>query len=224
MLVKIVYLFGIYSTLFPVSVAFAGAACSRSYTIKEGDFCNGISNNQNVSTCVFGPYDWFTIVNILVVLLYCSFQFFLTNPSLTVNDCNNLPPGQHICLGYPGGDCTDTQTVNPEDTCQEIADQNKLSLTTLVTNNPQLVNNPQRMKNRQLDSENACIVYPGEVRCFSPPSILSYFWLLYPCCGLRPLESDPKHWVILTTFSNRFFAFPTRYMCFRVAVRRPHQV
>jgi LysM repeat protein len=50
-------------------------------------------------------------------------------------------PGQSLCLGTAGQDCTDTYVVQPNDTCEEVANANKVDLGVLYQNNPQL-NNP----------------------------------------------------------------------------------
>jgi hypothetical protein len=46
------FLLEFYPTLSRIPAVFA-ATCSRTYTIKAGDFCDKISQAQNVSTCVF---------------------------------------------------------------------------------------------------------------------------------------------------------------------------
>ena len=45
-----------------------------------------------------------------------------------------------MCLGTAGQDCTDTYVVQPNDTCEEVADANKVDLGVLYQNNPQLHN------------------------------------------------------------------------------------
>lgn len=114
------------------------------------------------------------IVNIFW-FCYCSSQFAQVNRNLTVEDCNNLPPGKTICLGYVDHDCWDTQTVQPGDTCKKIAEENGVSEDTLCANNEQV--------------GNECKIYGGEVRCaffFFP--IVSYFlsFIWTPASGVRP--------------------------------------
>ena len=47
-------------------------------------------------------------------------------------------PGQPLCLGTTGEDCTDTYVVQPNDTCEEVAAAHKADLGVLYHNNPQL--------------------------------------------------------------------------------------
>jgi LysM repeat protein len=110
--------------------AFA-ATCSRSYTIAAGDYCDKISQEQNVST----------------------YQLAVINPSKINKGCSNLVPGDSICLGFVGTDCSTTQVVKSGDTCSDIAASNGLNMTILRLNNPQ-VGDP-------------CDIYVGEVLCTS---------------------------------------------------------
>jgi len=89
--------------------------CTRTYTVQEGDICDGISAAQNVST----------------------YQLAVLNPDINAQ-CSNLMPGQSLCLGTAGEDCTDTYVVQPNDTCEEVADAHKVDLGVLYHNNPQL--------------------------------------------------------------------------------------
>jgi LysM repeat protein len=107
------------------------ATCSRTYTIKAGDFCDKISQAQNVST----------------------YQLAAINPAIINKGCSNLTPGESICLGLVGEDCSTTQVVQPGDTCAGIAATNGLNMTILRLNNPQL--------------DNSCDIYVGEVLCTS---------------------------------------------------------
>jgi hypothetical protein len=59
------------------------------------------------------------------------------NPGIN-EECSNLMPGQPLCLGTAGEDCTDTYVVQPNDTCEEVADAHKVDLGVLYHNNPQL--------------------------------------------------------------------------------------
>jgi LysM repeat protein len=105
------------------------ATCSRTYTIKQGDFCDKISEAQNVST----------------------YQLAALNPSLINKGCTNLTPGESICLGFTGEDCSTTHVVQSGDTCADIAANNGFNMTILQLNNPQL--------------NQACNIYVGEVLC-----------------------------------------------------------
>ena len=59
-------------------------------------------------------------------------------------------PGQTLCLGTSGDDCTDTYVVIPNDTCEKVAHAHKADLAILYHNNPQL--------NKKCDN-----MYVGEV-------------------------------------------------------------
>ena len=52
----------IYPTLSPILVTSAAPnpSCSKKYKVKKGDSCIKISQEQRVSTCVFGLYGRFT--------------------------------------------------------------------------------------------------------------------------------------------------------------------
>ncbi|KAK0455682.1 uncharacterized protein EV420DRAFT_1481134 [Desarmillaria tabescens] len=71
--------------------------CSRSYVIATGDTCNSICQAQGVS----------------------NYQLGLVNPLIDAN-CDNLIPGQVICLGFFGHDCTETHTVVAGDSCNSV--------------------------------------------------------------------------------------------------------
>ncbi|KIM36343.1 carbohydrate-binding module family 50 protein, partial [Hebeloma cylindrosporum] len=91
--------------------------CTRSYTVKEGDICDTISQAHNVST-------W---------------QLATVNTGSINGDCTNLIPGQTICLGVKAEeDCSTTYTVSVGDTCENIASNNGLNSTILYLNNPQI--------------------------------------------------------------------------------------
>jgi hypothetical protein len=47
-------------------------------------------------------------------------------------------PGQDLCLGTSGEDCTNTYVVEPNDTCDKVAHAHKIDLGVLYHNNPQL--------------------------------------------------------------------------------------
>ncbi|KAI0916691.1 hypothetical protein AcV5_003111 [Taiwanofungus camphoratus] len=104
--------------------------CSRNYTVQANDWCDTISAAQNVST----------------------YQLAVVNNGVIDPACNNLVPGNNICLGWVGQDCTTTYVVKLGDTCDDIASANGINSTTLFNNNPQL--------DAQCDN-----LYVGEVLC-----------------------------------------------------------
>ena len=85
-------------------------------------------------------------------MCYCRYQLAAINPSIINKGCSNLTPGESICLGLVGEDCSTTQVVQPGDTCADIAATNGLNMTILYHNNPQL--------------DQSCNIYAGEVRVF----------------------------------------------------------
>lgn len=107
----------------------SAADCARSYTIKDGDICDSISANNNVST----------------------YQLAVTNPQID-GTCNNLQPGQSLCLGYAGQDCQTTYVVKGGDTCDQIVSVHGINSTMLWANNQQI----------NADCTN---IYIGEVLC-----------------------------------------------------------
>ncbi|PPQ75144.1 hypothetical protein CVT24_010101 [Panaeolus cyanescens] len=94
----------------------AASSCTRTYTVKAGDYCDKISDAQKVPT----------------------FQLAAVNSPAINSGCTNLMPGQELCLGTPGEDCTDTYTVIADDTCEAIAAARGFNTTILHLNNPQL--------------------------------------------------------------------------------------
>lgn len=103
--------------------------CARSYTVQEGDICNSISAAHNVST----------------------YQLAAVNAAINA-DCSNLTPGETLCLGYAGSDCTTTYVVALGDDCDSVAQAHSLNTTVLYENNPQI----------DASCEN---LYVGEVLC-----------------------------------------------------------
>jgi len=90
--------------------------CDRTYTVVEGDTCDGISAAHNVST-----YQLATV----------------NNP--TIDDtCSNLAINQTICLGTTGEDCSTTYVVAPNDSCDTITSMAGINATILYANNPQI--------------------------------------------------------------------------------------
>lgn len=95
------------------SLPFVSAQCSRSYTVKAGDTCDGISSSQSVST----------------------YQLATNNPSIN-SGCTNLQVGQTLCLGTQGEDCTDTLVIEEGDTCDELIECAGINGTMFFHNNP----------------------------------------------------------------------------------------
>jgi hypothetical protein len=91
-------------------------ACTRNYTVKAGDFCDSISAAKNVST----------------------YQLSIINVGIINSACSNLVPGQVLCLGYEGEDCTVTRVVKKNDTCDLITSAEGISSTVFRDNNPQI--------------------------------------------------------------------------------------
>jgi len=97
------------------SVLAQSASCTRTYTVKAGDFCDSISAMNNVST----------------------YQLAAVNPTIDA-DCGNLLPGQSLCLGTAGQDCATTYVVQANDECDAISAANSINSTILLLNNPQI--------------------------------------------------------------------------------------
>ena len=72
---------------FIAGTAFA-APCTRTYTVKEGDWCEPISAAHNVST----------------------YQLSAVNPAIDAV-CHNLEVGSTLCLDTEDEDCTTTHVV-----------------------------------------------------------------------------------------------------------------
>jgi len=98
-----------------VAQALAQKQCARSYTVKDGQICDGIASDMNVST----------------------YQLSASNPSINA-DCSNLAAGMQLCLGYVGEDCTTNYKVVSGDTCEQIAANHNINTTILYVNNPQV--------------------------------------------------------------------------------------
>lgn len=130
------------------------SSCSKTYKVKKGDSCIKISQEQHVSTCVFGLYGRLTDCW-HYWLCHCSDQLFTANPAVINKDCTNLEVGETICLSLAQQSCSATEIVAAGSTCQSIADKNGLTLADLRQSNPQL--------------DQACDIMAGEVRvfCFS---------------------------------------------------------
>ncbi|KXN85107.1 hypothetical protein AN958_11684 [Leucoagaricus sp. SymC.cos] len=117
---------------FQTPVAALAADCARKYTVKEGDICDSISAANKVST----------------------YQLAVVNHGHVDSACGNLIPGDSICLGYSGEDCTNTYVVQDNDTCDAINAAHGLNSTILYHNNPQI--------NQACDN-----IYIGEVLCIA---------------------------------------------------------
>ncbi|KAI0336026.1 hypothetical protein GY45DRAFT_572994 [Cubamyces sp. BRFM 1775] len=100
---------------FIAQVAFAGS-CTRTYTVQEGDWCDTISAAQKVST----------------------YQLAVVNSGSIDSGCDNLQPGQVLCLGTDGEDCSTTHVVQADDTCDGITANYNINATMLYANNPQI--------------------------------------------------------------------------------------
>jgi len=94
---------------------FAGA-CTRNYTIQEGDICDSISAAKNVST----------------------YQLSAINVGVIDTTCSNLVAGKNICLGYAGEDCSTTHIVTADQSCELILSTYRINSTILYHNNPQI--------------------------------------------------------------------------------------
>ena len=90
--------------------------CSRSYVVKDGDYCDAISAANDVST----------------------YQLAALNPEINAG-CLNLKPGQTLCLAEAAQeDCQDVYVVKSADTCSGIAQSHATNSTILALNNPQI--------------------------------------------------------------------------------------
>ncbi|CCM05677.1 uncharacterized protein FIBRA_07908 [Fibroporia radiculosa] len=104
--------------------------CARSYTVQEGDDCNSISAAHNSST----------------------YQLATVNSGTVNSDCSNLVPGESLCLGWVGSDCSNTYVVDLGDDCDTIASTFNINTTLLYENNPNI--------------DSSCDnIYVGEVLC-----------------------------------------------------------
>lgn len=67
-----------------------------------------------------------------------SYQLYVNNIQSVNAECSNLTPGQSLCLGTSGEDCTTTYIVKPDDTCELITNAAGINGTILSLNNPQI--------------------------------------------------------------------------------------
>jgi len=105
----------LFSSLFTSVFA---TSCTRMYTVVSGDTCYEISEAQSVS----------------------SYQLAYLNPGIDPT-CDNLIPGEQLCLESQKMKCEYTHTVEENDTCQSVANEYHIGLKRLRHNNPQL--NPE---------------------------------------------------------------------------------
>ncbi|KAH9829040.1 uncharacterized protein C8Q71DRAFT_791922 [Rhodofomes roseus] len=117
--------------------AVSAQTCARNYTVVAGDICDSISAAQNVST----------------------YQLADVNPGIDPR-CDDLTPGETLCLGYVGSDCTTTHVVSADETCEGVAATYSMNTTLLLQGNPQV----------NADCQN---LYTGEVLCVAPDGTAS---------------------------------------------------
>ncbi|KAI9454141.1 hypothetical protein BJY52DRAFT_1123028 [Lactarius psammicola] len=118
------------SAFLTVASAQARLGCSRNGTVQDSDTCDILSARDSVST----------------------FQLANANKDAIDTFCDNIFPGENLCLGLEGEDCTDVVVVQSGDSCSAIADAANIPVSTLLANNP----------NVNTDCSN---IYPGEVLC-----------------------------------------------------------
>lgn len=89
-------------------------ACTRQYTVVKGDTCDKIGQQTLTST----------------------YQIMALNLPESGPDCHTLQIGAELCLGRYGNDCQLVHRARSSDTCESIAGQYGISVTTLRQNNP----------------------------------------------------------------------------------------
>jgi hypothetical protein len=124
-------LFSIVALSAVLTIAFAQAhyGCSRNGSVQIDDTCDIYSLRDEVPT----------------------FQLTHANPVIDAL-CDNIYPGELLCMGLWGNDCMTIIPVKSGDSCSSIATAAMIPLSTLLTNNP----------NINADCSN---LYPGEVLC-----------------------------------------------------------
>jgi len=105
-LVAIVFSFAFASALDP--------SC-KTYIVRQGDFCDAISQANNVST----------------------HQLAYLNSQINAR-CNNLMIGETLCLSTSSVNCAKTYVVQLHDTCDGVAAAHHIHLDTLYQKNPQI--------------------------------------------------------------------------------------
>ncbi|KAI0257003.1 hypothetical protein BJV78DRAFT_1109770, partial [Lactifluus subvellereus] len=118
------------SALLTVASAQARAGCTRNGTVQNGDTCNILSARDSVST----------------------FQLANANNGVIDPLCDNLFPGEVLCLGLQNKDCTTVAVVQSGNWCSTIAGAAGIPVTTLLANNPNV-------------NSGCTNLYPGEVLC-----------------------------------------------------------
>jgi len=89
--------------------------CARNYTVRLFDICDSISAANNAST----------------------FQLAHVNTQIN-SDCSNLAEGEPLCLGVTGQDCQTIHVVASGDLCTTIATGANITMSTLLSNNPNI--------------------------------------------------------------------------------------
>jgi LysM repeat protein len=115
-----------------VAQSVLASSCSRKYVVKEGDICDSISAANNVST----------------------YQLAAANQGTIDPTCDNLVPGETICLAKDSEDCSNTYIVCLGDTCDSIEAKFGINSTVLYGSNPQI-------------NQGCTNIYVGEVLCIS---------------------------------------------------------
>ncbi|KAF9261847.1 hypothetical protein L218DRAFT_961087 [Marasmius fiardii PR-910] len=150
--------------------AYSTAICTRTYTVKSGDGCDGIAaangvsqyqlqrlNGQNIcllltpgqSICLAdSTYDCqpvYTVVSgdtcfgIAQSHGITLSKFLSDNAQLDPNSCP-IYPGLNVCVDgdstNPGGDCTKTTEIQPDETCDSIAARSGISTYIIQQLNP----------------------------------------------------------------------------------------
>jgi len=118
------------SALLAVASAQVRADCTRYGTVVSGDTCTTVSLRYGVPIC----------------------QLIDANKGVIDPLCDNLYPGEVLCLGLQGKDCTTTVVVQSGNTCNSIAATAGIPVTTLFANNPNI-------------NSGCTNLYPGEVLC-----------------------------------------------------------
>lgn len=94
----------------------SAAECTRKYTVKAGDYCDTISAANKAST----------------------YQLGAINAGVINKDCDNLVPGQEICLANTDADCQEVTVVIAGNTCEAIWSKYNLDKEVFYKNNPQV--------------------------------------------------------------------------------------
>ena len=136
--------------------------CAQHYTVRQGDTCNKISQEQQVSTYVITLDPYYAVLSDGLNHDLCRYQLFSSNLGTINAACSNLFPGevslipyfflclctitaqshlnlflvQLICLGFVGQLCGPVYTVVQGDTCQKVADKFHISVQVLRAHNP----------------------------------------------------------------------------------------